>query len=65
MTCYFTINTDMDTDKLAKIMLFSLKQLVNSFAKEIGEEVTCQRCRRIERDYDLVPKKREGSRQER
>lgn len=48
----------MTTKDLAIIILRVLKQAINAFAKEIGEEVSCQRCRRIERDYDLTPKKK-------
>lgn len=48
----------MTTKDLAMIILRVMKQALNSFAKEIGEEVTCQRCRKIERDYDLIPKKK-------
>lgn len=48
----------MNTKDLAIIILRVLKQALNAFAKEIGEEVSCQRCRRIERDYDLTPKKK-------
>lgn len=48
----------MTTKNLAIIILKVMKQALNAFAKEIGEEVTCQRCRKIERDYDLIPKKK-------
>jgi len=48
----------MSAHQLAIIILRVMKQALNAFAKEIGEEVSCQRCRRIDRDYDLVPKKK-------
>ena len=49
----------MTTEQLAKILLVAFKQFVNTFAKEIGEEVTCQRCRKIEKHYHLVPKQKD------
>lgn len=46
----------MTAAQLAKILLLAFRQFINTFAKEIGEEVTCQRCRKIEKHYNLVPK---------
>ena len=48
-----------DTRKLALVLIRVAKHFITVLSQEIGEEVTCKKCRETERQYDLVPKKKD------